>query len=167
MLSDLDKVKLQQTVDEINARHGDRTAAGLAGDITDAAMPQRLIDACVQTHGSHIHILVNLAGYCHDAMIHKCSDDQFEAQHQVHVMAPFRLIRALAPMWRDKATQQQQPKCIVNVSSVSGLHGNTGQINYSAAKAALSGLTKTVAKEWGQFGVRCNCVGQFSCSSNP
>jgi 3-oxoacyl-[acyl-carrier protein] reductase len=82
----------------------------------------------------------------------------------VHNTAPFRLIRAAAPYMRDAAKQEletkgkSKPRCIINISSVSGTHGNAGQANYATAKLGIVGLTKTVAKEWGGFNIRCNAI---------
>jgi 3-oxoacyl-[acyl-carrier protein] reductase len=74
----------------------------------------------------------------------------------LHCSAPFKLIRAAAPYFRVK---DGEPRNIINISSTSGLHGNAGQANYALAKAGVSGLTKTIAKEWGpQFGVRANTI---------
>ena len=111
-----------------------------------------------------IDILVNNAGFLWDGMVHTMSDDQWDAILDVHAKAPFRLIRAAAPYLRDAgkaevlAGDSPRDRSIVNVSSTSGLHGNVGQANYAFAKAGVTGLTKTVAKEWGGFGVRCNAV---------
>ena len=97
-------------------------------------------------------------------MLHKMDDKQWALMLEVHQTAPFRLIRAAAPYFRDAGKEEIETKgkaedrCIINISSTSGLHGNVGQINYSAAKAGVLGMTKTIAKEWGSFGVRCNSV---------
>lgn len=79
---------------------------------------------------------------------------------KVHVRAPFRLIRAAAPFMRIKPehSKPSENRSIINVSSVSGLHGNIGQANYAAAKSAIVGFTKTIAQEWGVFGVRANTI---------
>jgi len=90
-------------------------------------------------------------------MLHTTPDDAFDIIMKIHVRAPFRLIRQAAPYFRLKP-EQRENRSIINVSSVSGLHGNVGQANYAAAKAAVLGLTKTIAKEWGPFGVRANTV---------
>jgi 3-oxoacyl-[acyl-carrier protein] reductase len=81
----------------------------------------------------------------------------------IHTVVPFRVIRAVAPHWREaakaeKAEGKEVFRKIVNISSVSGTMGNAGQANYSAAKAGVTGLTKTIAKEWGQFKVNCNAI---------
>jgi len=97
-------------------------------------------------------------------VIHKMTDQQWHAMLEVHNTAPFRLIRAAVPYMREPAKQEKvsgqtpEPRCIVNVSSTSGVHGNAGQVNYATAKMGIIGLTKTLAKEWGQFGIRCNAV---------
>ncbi len=84
------------------------------------------------------------------------TDKQWDTILALHNTAPFKLIRAAAPYFRVK---DGAPRCIVNISSTSGVHGNAGQANYGLAKAGIIGLTKVIAKEWGpQFGVRANTV---------
>jgi 3-oxoacyl-[acyl-carrier protein] reductase len=91
------------------------------------------------------------------------SDDAFPAMLDIHSIVPFRVIRAAAPHLREPAKQEREEgrevfRKIVNVSSISGTMGNAGQANYSAGKAAVVGLTKTLAKEWGQFKINVNAV---------
>ncbi|MFL5849613.1 MAG: SDR family NAD(P)-dependent oxidoreductase, partial [Solirubrobacteraceae bacterium] len=98
-----------------------------------------------------------------DAPIHKMSDDWFQKMLDIHVVAPFRIIRAAAPHLREPAKKEREEgrevfRKIVNVSSVSGTMGNAGQVNYSSGKAGVVGLTKTLAKEWGQFKINVNAV---------
>lgn len=103
-----------------------------------------------------IHIIVNNAGYTWDGVIHKTTDKQWDTIIALHNTAPFKLVRAAAPYFRVK---DGEPRSIINVSSTSGIHGNAGQANYALAKAGVTGLTKTIAKEWGPaFGVRANTV---------
>src|ERR1700712_426884 len=88
--------------------------------------------------------------------IHQTTDKQWDTILALHCGAPFKLIRAAAPYFRVK---DGEPRNIINISSTSGLHGNAGQANYALAKAGVTGLTKTIAKEWGPaFGVRANTV---------
>ncbi|MCH7597220.1 MAG: SDR family oxidoreductase [Planctomycetes bacterium] len=140
-----------------------RGGTGVAGDVTDPAFPEKLMSAAIDAYGK-LNILVNNAGYTWDGMLHKMSDEQWQAIMDVHNTAPFRLIRAAAPHMREVAKAElaagglKEPRCIVNVSSTSGLHGNIGQINYSTAKMGIVGMTKCIAKEWGAFGIRCNAV---------
>lgn len=84
-------------------------------------------------------------------MLHNMTDETFELMLKVHNTAPFRLIREAAPYLRSKDPKViATNRSIVNISSTSGTHGNTGQVNYATAKAGVLGLTKTIAKEWGE-----------------
>jgi len=110
-----------------------------------------------------LDIVVNNAGYTLDAPVHKMSDEHFQAMLDIHTVVPFRVIRAAAPHLREPAKKEREEgkevfRKIVNISSTSGTFGNAGQANYSAGKAGVVGLTKTVAKEWGQFKVNVNAV---------
>ena len=136
--------------------------AVFAGDLTKPGVPDQLVAKAIDAFGK-LDIIVNNAGYTVDAPIHKMSDEQFQAMLDIHVVVPFRIIRAAAPHLREPAKKEREEgrevfRKIVNVSSTSGTFGNAGQANYSAAKAAVLGLTKTVAKEWGQFKVNVNAV---------
>ncbi|KAG9320777.1 hypothetical protein KVV02_003481 [Mortierella alpina] len=152
VVSDLDDAKGKEIAAQITQAGG--KAIVVSGDVTDLTFPERLIEETVKTFGK-INIIVNNAGFTFDAMLHKTTDKQFHLMLDVHNGAPFRIIRAAAKYMRVK---DGEPRSIVNVSSTSGLHGNVGQANYATAKAGIVGLTKTVAKEWGVFGVRCNTV---------
>lgn len=161
VVNDLNEEPAAQVVAEIKANGGEATA--VAGNVTEPEFADYLLGTAVNTYGT-INILVNNAGFTWDGMLHKMTDQQWQAILDVHATAPFRFIRAASKYMRDpakaeKATNEPSPpRCIINVSSTSGLHGNTGQANYATAKMGLVGLTKTVAKEWGQFGIRCNAV---------
>lgn len=131
-------------------------AISVPGDVLDPNYFDVLVKKAAEFGDGKIHIIVNNAGYTWDGVIHKMSDKQWETMVSVHATAPFRLIRTAAPYFRVK---DGEPRCIVNISSTSGTHGNPGQANYSFAKAGVTGLTKTIAKEWGpQFGVRANTI---------
>jgi len=161
VVSDRDAEPAEEVVAAIKEAGGQAVAA--PGDITDAAFPEALVKAAVDAYGG-LHVLVNNAGYTWDGTIHKMGDAQWQAMLDIHCTAPFRLIRAAAPYMREAAKAEKAegntpaPRCIVNVSSTSGIHGNAGQCNYSTAKMGVVGLTKTLAKEWGQFNIRCNAV---------
>ncbi|KAG0313662.1 Methionine aminopeptidase 1 [Dissophora globulifera] len=152
VVSDLDEIKGKSIADQINKSGG--KAISINGDVTDPAFPERLIEETVKAFGK-INIIINNAGYTFDGMIHKTTDKQFQMMLDVHNIAPFRILRAASKYMRVK---DGESRSIVNVSSTSGIHGNVGQVNYATAKAGINGLTKTVAKEWGAFGVRCNSV---------
>jgi 3-oxoacyl-[acyl-carrier protein] reductase len=133
-----------------------------AGDLTKPGVPDALVAKAIDTFG-RIDIIVNNAGYTLDAPVHKMSDDWFQKMLDIHVVAPFRVIRAAAPHLREPAKLERAEgrevfRKIVNVSSISGTMGNAGQANYAAGKSAVVGLTKTLAKEWGQFKVNVNAV---------
>jgi len=162
VVSDLDAKKSNDIANEIKKEGGQ--AISVPGDVTDPAFPERIIKETLSAFGK-INIIVNNAGYTWDGVIHNMTDEQWEAMLRVHDTAPFRLIRAAAPHMREIAKKElqekgatQEPRCIINISSTSGLHGNAGQANYSTAKLGVVGLTKTVAKEWGPFNIRCNAI---------
>ena len=161
VVNDLDAGAAEETARAIKARSGQ--AIAVAGNVTGPDFPAQLMQTAVDTYGQ-LNVLVNNAGYTWDGMAHKMADDQWQAILDVHLTAPFRMIRAAAPYLREAAAADQQTgapsvnRCIVNVSSTSGLHGNIGQANYAAGKMGIVGLTKTIAKEWGSLGIRCNAV---------
>ncbi len=157
LINDLDGDVAQQTASEIQ---GETTV--FAGDLTAGDAPDKLIQTAIDAWG-RIDIIVNNAGYTLDAPIHKMSDEWFQKMLDIHLIVPFRVIRAAAPHLREPAKKEREAgqeifRKIVNVSSISGTMGNAGQANYSAGKAGVVGLTKTLAKEWGQFKVNVNAV---------
>jgi 3-oxoacyl-[acyl-carrier protein] reductase len=162
VLTDIDADVLAATAKSIDAEEAG-SAMAFAGDITDKTFPEKIIKATVDANGG-LDVLVNNAGFTWDGMLHKMSDDQWDAIVDCHGGAVFRMIRAASPFMRDAGKAEMknggkpQDRCVINVSSTSGLHGNTGQANYAFAKLGVVGLTKTVAKEWGSVGVRSNCV---------
>lgn len=163
VVSDIDAAKARAVADAINADHppspstdGNARAIAIPGDMLDASYIDDLVARAAAFGGGRLHILVNNAGYTYDGVIHKMTDAQWDTILDLHARAPFRLVRAAAPYFR---VRDGSPRCVVNISSTSGVHGNAGQANYAAAKAAVVGLTKTIAKEWGPaFGVRANTV---------
>jgi len=138
-------------------------ALSVPGDITDPSFPERLVKKTIDTFG-RLDIIVNNAGYTWDGMLHRMTDKQWDNMLLIHNTAPFRLVRAASPHMLDIAKEEIEkkgkanPRSIINISSTSGLHGNVGQINYSTAKMGVVGFTKTIAKEWGPYNIRCNAV---------
>ncbi|MDX6583694.1 MAG: 3-oxoacyl-[acyl-carrier protein] reductase [Solirubrobacterales bacterium] len=157
LINDIDGEVAEQAAAEI-----DGETAVFAGDLTEPGVPDELVAKAVEAFGE-VDIIVNNAGYTWDGVIHRMSDEQFQAMLDIHTIVPFRVIRAIAPHWREaakaeKAAGEERFRKIVNISSISGTMGNAGQVNYSAAKAGVVGLTKTLAKEWGGFKINCNAV---------
>lgn len=157
LINDLDGDVAEQAASEID---GETTV--FAGDLTREGVPDELVKRAQEELGS-VDILVNNAGYTWDGVVHKMTDEQFQAMLDIHTVVPFRMIRAIAPAWREAAKAEvgageEVFRKIVNVTSISGTMGNAGQANYSSGKAGVVGLTKTIAKEWGQFKINCNAV---------
>ncbi len=143
------------------AEIGGETAV-FGGDLTKEGVPDQLVQKAADEFG-RLDIIVNNAGYTWDGVAHKMTDEQFQAMLDIHTIVPFRVLRAAAPHLREPAKKEREEgvevfRKVVNVSSVSGTMGNAGQVNYSAGKAGVVGLTKTLAKEWGQFKVNVNAV---------
>ena len=161
VVSDLDPAPAEETAAAI--RNAGGKAIVVSGDVTDPAFPAQLIKATLDSFGG-IDIIVNNAGYTWDAVIQNMTDKQWYAMIDVHTTAPFRILREASQFIRDAAKKEQaangraNPRKVVNVSSVAGVYGNAGQANYSTAKAGITGLTKTLAKEWGRYNVQVNCV---------
>ena len=161
IVSDIDATPLDETVSTIVGHGGE--AVAVAGDVTAADFGTNIVQTTLQTFGT-LDIIVNNAGYTWDGTLHKMSDAQWEAMLAVHLTAPFRLIRAAAEYLRETAKREKaefgraKARKIINVSSTSGTRGNAGQTNYAAGKAGIVGVTKTIAKEWGQFNIQANAV---------
>jgi 3-oxoacyl-[acyl-carrier protein] reductase len=157
LINDIDGDVAEQAAGEIEGE-----TAVFAGDLTKPGIPEKLVESANQSFGQ-VDVVVNNAGYTWDGVVHKMSDEQFQAMLDIHTIVPFRMIRALAPHWREAAKQERGEgrevfRKVVNVTSISGTMGNAGQANYSSAKAGVTGLTKTIAKEWGQFKINVNAV---------
>ncbi len=157
LINDLDGDVAEQTAGEIAGE-----TVVYAGDLTKEGTCDELVQSAVDAWGQ-LDIVVNNAGYTRDGPVHKMSDQQFQAMLDIHNVVPFRVLRAAAPHLREPAKQERDQgienfRKVVNVSSVSGTMGNAGQANYSSGKAGVVGLTRTLAKEWGQFKINVNAV---------
>ena len=157
LINDLDGDVAEVTSSEI-----DGETIVFAGDLTKGGTCDKLVEKVIDAWGK-VDILVNNAGYTIDAPIHKMSDENFQRMLDIHSIVPFRMCRAVAPHMREPAKKERDEdrevfRKIVNVSSVSGTMGNAGQANYSSGKSGVVGLTKTLAKEWGQFKINVNAV---------
>jgi 3-oxoacyl-[acyl-carrier protein] reductase len=160
MINDLDEAMLRESEEEIatpqRVRH-------VQGDLTDPATPAAIVEATLDAFGA-IDIIVNNAGYSWDNVIQKTTDEQFQAMLEIHLVTPFRVLRAASTFIRETARKeiaagQRVMRKVVNITSIAGTDGNPGQAGYSSGKAGVIGLTRTLAKEWGRYNVNVNAVG--------
>ncbi len=160
VVNDLEGDIAEDVVSSINSAGGNATTC--IGSVTDPEFPEKIVRTAVESFGK-LDIIVNNAGYTWDAVIQNMTDEMWHAMIDVHLTAPFRIIRAATPYMREVAKQEMAQgkrvhRKIINVSSTSGVAGNAGQSNYSAGKMGIVGVTKTLAKEWGRFSVNVNAV---------
>lgn len=153
VVNDLDKGAADETVSDIAAAGG--SAVACVGSVTEDGFAERFVHTATDNFGG-LDIIVNNAGYIMDNVIPKMTDEQWDTIIDLHLKAPFQIIRAAMPFIKANPTDYHRK--VVNVSSVSGVFGNAGQANYAAAKAGVIGLTKTAAKEWGRYKVNVNAV---------
>ncbi|WP_448681269.1 SDR family NAD(P)-dependent oxidoreductase [Pseudomonas nicosulfuronedens] len=160
VVNDLDAAPAEEVVAQIVAEGG--RAVACVGSVTDKDFGERFVKTALESFGG-LDIIVNNAGYTWDNVIQKMTDQQWDDIMEVHVSAPFRILRAASGHFREAAKKEAEEgrevfRKVVNISSVSGVMGNPGQANYSAAKSAINGLTKALAKEWGRYKVCVNSV---------
>lgn len=160
VLNDLDDGPAEETITRI--RDLGAEAIALNGDVTAADFGDRFVAAAMAEFDA-LDIVVNNAGYSWDTVIQKTTDEQFDAMLDIHVRAPFRILRAAAGPIRDMAKKEAAAgqaihRKVVNISSIGGIFGNAGQVGYASGKTAIIGMTKTLAKEWGRYLVNVNCV---------
>ena len=140
----------EQTIKELEA-FGHKVK-GYASNAADFAQTQEVVDQVMADFG-HIDILVNNAGITKDGLMLRMSEAQWDAVINVNLKSAFNFIHAVVPVMA-----RQRAGSIINMSSVVGVSGNAGQCNYSASKAGLIGLAKSIAKEMGPRGIRANCI---------
>jgi len=160
MINDLDEAMLRESETEFAAPD---SVQHVCGDLTDPDVPESIVQATISAFGS-IDIIVNNAGYSWDSVIQKTTDEQFLAMLEIHLVTPFRILRAASTFIRESAKReiaagQRVMRKVVNITSIAGTDGNPGQAGYSSGKAGVIGLTKTLAKEWGRYNVNVNAVG--------
>jgi 3-oxoacyl-[acyl-carrier protein] reductase len=160
MVNDLDEALLVES--EAELAQPDRVRH-ITADLTDPKTPDLIVQATIEEFDA-IDIIVNNAGYSWDNVIQKTTDEQFQAMLDIHLVVPFRLLRAASTYIREAAKKeiaasQRVMRKVVNITSIAGTDGNPGQVGYSAGKAGIIGLTKTLAKEWGRYNVNVNAVG--------
>ncbi|KAA8887175.1 SDR family oxidoreductase [Nocardia colli] len=161
VVNDLDAEPAKETVAAVEAAGGQ--AVSCVGSVTEEGFAERFVQTAVDEFGG-LDIIINNAGYTWDSVIQKMTDEQWDAILDVHLKAPFRILRAAQPVIaaavkQAKAAGEPVPcRKVVNISSMAGTGGNAGQANYSSGKAGVLGLTKALAKEWGRYNVTVNAV---------
>lgn len=160
VINDLEADVASETVEAIQQAGG--KAVACVGSVTASGFADKFIQTAIDNFGG-IDIIVNNAGYTVDSMIGKMTDEQFDDMYEVHLKAPFQILRAafsfIASASKQEAAEGREVfRKVVNISSVAGTGGNIGQANYSSMKAGVIGLTKTLSKEWGRLKVNVNCV---------
>lgn len=143
---------LDRDEEEVRAAAEEVGGFPLSVDVSDTEQVDRAVALAIEQTG-RVDVLVNNAGILRDGVVWKMTDEDWDAVQTTHLGGAFRLTRAVVPHFRAQGGGR-----IVNVTSYSGLRGNTGQANYSAAKAGIIGLTKTSAKELARFGVTVNAI---------
>jgi len=161
MINDLDEAVVTDA--ECALRTAGLQASHVCGDLTQPSFPQQMVQATLDTFGA-IDIIVNNAGYTWDNVIQKTADEQFQAMLDIHIKAPFRILRAASGWIRENARREAAEgrsvmRKVVNITSIAGTDGGAGQAGYASGKAGVIGLTKTLAKEWGRYNVNVNAVG--------
>ncbi|MCU1601284.1 MAG: 3-oxoacyl-ACP reductase [Frankiales bacterium] len=160
VVNDLDAEPAHETVEKIRADGGSATA--VVGSVLEDGFAESFVGAAVESFGG-LHIIVNNAGFTWDNVIQKMTDEQWDTILDVHLKAPFRILRAAQPVISaavkaERAEGTVVNRKVVNISSLAGVGGNAGQANYSSAKAGVEGLTRALAKEWGRLAVNVNAV---------
>jgi len=149
IINDVNEADAQATVEKVKANGGQ--AVAVLGSVSDRAVAQKMVDTAVKEFGT-LDIMINNAGITRDSILHKMTDEQWESVIAVNLTGVFYGIQCAARVMRQKGYGK-----IINISSTSAL-GNTGQLNYSASKAGVIGMTKTAAKELGAKGVNVNAI---------
>ena len=160
VVNDLDDEPAAETIDLIVNAGGRAIACN--GDVAAPDFGERIVDAALAGLGG-LDIIVNNAGYIWNTTIQRNTDEQWQAMLDVHATAPFRILRAASEHFRSTAKREIAEgklvqRKVVNISSVSGVDGSATQVAYSAGKMAVVGMTKTLSKEWGRYGVNVNAV---------
>jgi len=151
-----DQSAAQGVVDEIVAAGGEAVAN--TDSVADYREATNIVATAMDTYGQ-LDMVVNNAGILRDRMFHKMDPDEWKAVIDVHLHGTFNVSRAAAPIFR-----QQEKGAYVHMTSTSGLIGNRGQSNYSAAKLGIAALSKSIALDMAAFNVRSNCISPFAWS---
>ncbi|MEZ0366904.1 SDR family NAD(P)-dependent oxidoreductase [Mycobacterium sp. pUA109] len=160
VIADVDEAAARSAATQLDAAFGAGTAEVFVGDLVAPGVCDDLV-AHTLDHCGSLDIVVNNAGYAWDGRVHALTDDQFQAMLDIHLIVPFRLARACAPVFRAAAkadAEDVRHRKTVLVSSMAGTWGLDGAANYAAAKAGQLGLMRSLAQEWGAIRVNVNAV---------
>jgi 3-oxoacyl-[acyl-carrier protein] reductase len=162
LVADVDETKAKEAVAEINQAFGPDTASAFVADLVAPEACDQLIAHTLDRYGA-LDIVVNNAGYAWDGRVHAMTDQQFQAMLDIHLVVPFRLARACAPVFRaaakaDATDGVMRHRKTVMVSSMAAVWGLDGAANYATAKAGMLGLMRSLAQEWGSIQVNVNAV---------
>lgn len=158
IVNDINEGNIAETVQEIRNQNGE--AIGVQGNVAIYEEAKRLVEEAMATFGT-VHILVNNAGIIRPAMIHKMEEEQWDQVLDVSLKGTFNCLKAVAPIFIERGKENPEALSngkIINVTSTAGLGGTIGQVNYSAAKAGVIGVTMSTAREWGRYRVQSNAV---------
>jgi len=160
VVNDLDATKANAVVKEITDLGG--SSVTCCGSVTEDGFAENFVNTALEAFGG-LDIIINNAGYTWDNVVQKMTDEQWHAILDVHLTAPFKILRAAQPVIKKLVAGEREQgirnvRKVVNISSVAGQFGNAGQSNYSAAKAGIMGMTQSLAKEWGRINTTVNCV---------
>ena len=150
--ADADTIAVDFDGDVLEAAVAGLGITAISADVSKTEDVQRVVDTAIEKFG-RIDVMVNNAGILRDNVLWKITDEDWEAVLAVHAGGTFKFTRACVPHFR-----AQEYGRVINVTSYTGLHGNTGQANYATAKAGIIGFTKTAAKELARFGVTVNAI---------
>lgn len=161
VLADIDEAPAKETLALVEKAGS--SGVVVSGNIVEKKDCEKIMEAGAELGNGSIDILANIAGITRDGVIHKMSEEQWDFVVDVNLKGTYNMIQASAPYMRDAAKKEAKaggakPRSIINISSTSGVKGNAGQINYAAAKAGINGMTRTVAKEWARYNIRCNSI---------
>jgi 3-oxoacyl-[acyl-carrier protein] reductase len=155
VLNDVDRTGLAEAVAHIREFGGQ--AASAAGDVRRPGETDEMAAVCEREFGE-LHILVNNAGLLRPAPMHEMTDEQWDAVVDVVLRGAFNTIRSAAPLLMHQDPDPAFNRKVVTISSVAGVHGVPGSVNYSAAKAGVIGLSKALAREWASLHINVNVV---------
>ena len=158
VVADIDETPAKETLELVKIAGSQGVV--VIGDVRKAADCQKILKAGGELGGGSVDILANIAGITKDGVIHKMTEEQWQFIIDVNLKGTFNMTQASVPYMRDVAKNESEKKTrsIINISSTSGVKGNAGQANYAAAKAGINGLTRTTAREWARFNIRCNSI---------